>query len=469
MQQRLFIILCLLFSLSMSAQAAQGNASSKKRFFGRKGAMYRVAFTDKRGCSYSLNHPHRFLSRRSIERRQRQGIAIDSTDLPVSARYLYQLSCLPLQIVGSSRWLNSVLVFCSDTTVARSIARLDFVKQTTCVWISPDSIIREPYHKSVQKEFNPWDSVATTIYGMAKEQLEMTGTLSLHQRGYKGKGISIAVLDGGFENVHHIKAFKNTHIKGTNDFVFPQSPSVYKEVDHGTKVLSVLAANAPHVMMGAAPDASYWLLRCEDQQSEQPVEEDYWVMAAEYADSVGVDIINSSLGYTQFDHHLGDHNLSEMDGNTAYISKAASMLADKGIILVSSAGNHGMGAWKKLSFPADAHDILTVGAITASRQNAPFSSVGPTQDGRIKPDVMALGSATWLLSGRGRLTQDMGTSFATPLISGLVACLWQAHPKKTAKEIIEIIRKSGDNYLTPNNIIGYGLPCISSPLTPRTE
>ena len=199
-------------------------------------------------------------------------------------------------------------------------------------------------------------------------------------------------------------------------------------------------------------------MRCEDQQSEQPVEEDYWAMAAEFADSVGADLINSSLGYTEFDRHLGDHQYHQMDGHSTFISHTASMLARKGIILVNSAGNNGMGPWKKLSFPADAEDILTVGAVTSTLDNAPFSSVGPTQDGRVKPDLMAIGSPTHLLSGRGTLIEDMGTSFATPIICGLMACLWQALPSFTAVELMDLIRQTGSNCQHPDNIFGYGLP-----------
>ena len=211
--------------------------------------------------------------------------------------------------------------------------------------------------------------------------------------------MTIAILDGGFAEVDRKKVFKAIDIKGVKDFVYPASSNFYNETDHGTKVLSAMAVDAPEVYIGTAPKASYWLLRCEDQQSEQPVEEDYWAMAAEFADSVGVDVINSSLGYYEYDNHYGDHPLWHLDGRTALISRTASMLAAKGIILVNSAGNNGMGPWKKITFPADAHDILTVGAVTAENKNAPFCGVGNTADGRIKPDVVALGSPGYFILG----------------------------------------------------------------------
>jgi subtilisin family serine protease len=268
----------------------------------------------------------------------------------------------------------------------------------------------------------------------------------------------IAVIDGGFKNVDRIPAFQQIDICGFQDFVNPASPSIFAETDHGTKVLSAMAINQPFFYIGTAPRASYWLLRSEDQQTEQEVEEDYWTMAAEFADSVGCDLINSSLGYNEYDHPWMSHRLSHLDGRTAFVSRSATLLASKGVLLVNSAGNSGMGPWKKIVFPADAQDIITVGALNMEKKNAPFSGVGPTQDGRVKPDVMALGSPASLISGRGSIVRDMGTSFSTPIVAGLVACLWQAFPQKTALEIISLVRQTSSGYEKPDNIYGYGTP-----------
>ena len=295
-------------------------------------------------------------------------------------------------------------------------------------------------------------------YGNAKEQIEMLAGHRLHNIGMRGKGMTIAVLDGGFQNCDQIPAILHTNIVEMKDFVYPNSLHFFRETDHGTKVFSALAANEPQVLVGTAPEAKYWLLRCEDQQTEQPVEEDYWTMAAEYADSAGVDIISSSVGYNEYDGHLGDYHQRDLNGQRALISRTASMLAQKGIILVNSAGNNGMGPWKKIVFPADANDILTVGALNTDMKNAPFSGVGPTQDGRVKPDVMALGSPACLISGRGTIVRDMGTSFSTPIVAGLVACLWQALPEKSALEIINLVRQTSSQYQEPDNIYGYGIP-----------
>ena len=259
-------------------------------------------------------------------------------------------------------------------------------------------------------------------------------------------------------NADRIPAMEKVKVLGTKDFVAHKSPDIYQEDDHGTKVLSTMALNIPGVFIGTAPDADYWLIRAEDTATESLAEEDYWTAAAEFADSLGADIISSSLGYIKFDDKSTSHKYNELDGKQAQISKTASRLASKGIIHVNSAGNEGSGTWKKIGCPADASDILAVGAVNPSRVNATFSSVGPSEDGRVKPDIMSLGSPAAVLSGRGSVVNDMGTSFAAPIISGMVACLWQAAPKATAYEVMDAIRRSGDNYETPNNVFGYGIP-----------
>ena len=423
-----------------------------------KGYIYRFWLKDKQKNTYSLQKPKAFLSTKAIERRNKQGLALDSTDLPVSHTYLKQFKQKGIRIVGTSKWNNTVLVYVTDTASLYPLEHLTCVTKWIKVWQTPDSIIPITKRPNIHPNFNHWDSVTTSSYGAAKEQIETIGGLKLHQQGWLGKKMSIAILDGGYENADEIPSLRYANIEGTKDFVFGSQSDIFRETDHGTRVFSAMAAWAPYVMKGTAPEASFWLLRCEDRQSEQLVEEDYWAMAAEYADSVGVDIINSSLGYTRFDDHTTDHHYADMDGHSTLISNTASMLAKKGIVLVCSIGNKGMGPWKKLDFPADAFDILTVGAVTPQMDNAPFSSIGPTQDGRVKPDVMAPGSPAFLISGRGTLVQDMGTSFATPIICGMVACLWQALPQLSALQIIQLVRQSGNNYKHPDNIFGYGVP-----------
>jgi len=445
-----------------------GHAATKSKYPGGKQYMYRLTLTDKKESPYRLDHPTRWLSQKSVSRRRRQGLQLDSTDLPVSPRYLKIIrSQVNVEIVGKSRWNNTVVVRSNDTMTVNTLKELPFVSKTELVWVSPDSIDKRLRREKYHDYFNAWDSVKHERYGVGKEQIESLHGDRLHNIGFRGKGMTIAVLDGGFQNVNVIPAFRNVKIEGIRDLVWhnPDTPhpeisdeQIYYEPDHGTRVLSAMAVNEPEVLVGTAPDARYWLIRCEDSQSEQPVEEDYWAMAAELADSAGVDIINSSLGYNEYDAPHQSLSLSQLDGQSTLISHTASLLARKGIVLVNSAGNTGMGPWKKICVPADADDMLTVGAINPQGGNAPFSAVGPSQDGRVKPDVVAIGSPATLISGRGSIVRDMGTSFSTPIVCGLIACLWQAFPHMTAAGIIDLVRKCSDNYFTPNNIYGYGKP-----------
>ena len=463
-------LLCLLLTALIGLTNASAASGPKIRYPGGKYFIYRYTLKDKQGSPYSIDHPSRWLSHKSIERRKRQGLKVDSTDLPVSQRYVRTIlknideigknrkrGSMEWAIIGTSRWNNTVLIRANDTTMLNRLRTLECVSKAECVWTSPDSISRIKKTKA-HESFNAWDSIHGTFYGNGREQIEMLGGHRLHGIGMKGKGMTIAVLDGGFQNCDAIPAFQHANIIGVKDFVYPNSPFFYQETDHGTKVLSAMAANEPEVLVGTAPEARYWLLRCEDQQTEQPVEEDYWAMAAEYADSIGADIISSSLGYNDYDDYPDYYHQRDLDGQASLISRSASMLAAKGIILVNSAGNSGMGPWKKIVFPADARDILTVGALNQEKKNAPFSGVGPTQDGRVKPDVMALGSPAALISGRGAIVRDMGTSFSTPIVTGLVACLWQALPGKTAREMIDLVRQASSSYQQPDNIYGYGIP-----------
>ena len=465
MRHAILLTVVLLCAMSLHA--------SKVKVRGKKTYVYRYYLADKQGSAYSLDKPQRFLSAESIKRRKAQGLPLDSTDLPVVRQYVRQFNVKNASVIGTSRWQNTVLVRSADTLVLQRLAALPCVREWRCVYVSPDSVNRqEPVNWNVHTEFNRWDSVRNEPYGMAAEQIDMMNGRELHWKGMRGRGVTIAILDGGFQNYDRIPALLSARVLGTHDFVNPAADDdegnglheEFHQIDHGTRVFSAMAARAPDVMIGTAPDANFWLLRTEDSATEQPIEEDYWTMGAEFADSVGADIINSSLGYYDYDEPMTDYRLRDLDGQTAFVSRSASMLAQKGIVLCNSAGNAGMGQWKKIGVPADARDILTVGAIDKKGRIAAFSSVGPSQDGRVKPDVVARGSNTTLISGRGTLVHDMGTSFSTPVLCGLVACLWQALPRLTALQIIELVRQSADQYDAPNNIYGYGMPDFSKAL-----
>ena len=427
-------------------------------FPGGRCMMYRLYLRDKdlQHTPFSVNRPEQFLSARSIERRKRQGLPVDVTDLPIAPAYLDSVSRTGIEIVGQSKWNNTLLVKIHKEKELNKLNSLSFITKKLKVFSSPDSIT-ERKRSSFRKELNSWESVPIH-YGAAAEQLKSLVGQRIHERGFYGNGMMIAVFDGGFMNVDRIPALHGVKLAGLKDFVVPKSNNIFEEMEHGTMVLSTMAANAPNLYVGVAPEAQYVLVRCEDERTESLAEEDYWASAAEYADSLGVDVINSSLGYHDFDDVKTNHLYWEQDGETALISHTASMCADKGIICVNSAGNDGMGVWKKINFPADAKNILTVGSINEQGKNAAFSAVGPTADGRIKPDVMAYGSPTSVITGRGSIINDNGTSFSSPLIAGMTACLWQALPHKTAKQIIKLVKMAGNNQQHPDNIYGYGVP-----------
>ena len=427
-------------------------------FPGGKCQMYRLYLKDKDldHTPFSVNRPSEFLSQRSIDRRKRQGIPVDLTDLPVAPAYEKQVTDAGIEIVGKSKWNNTLLIRIHKDKELRKLEGLEFITQMKKVFQAPDSVSQR-MRSNVRNRLNEW-SQGDGFYGAADAQLKSLNGKKLHENGYCGKGMMIAVFDGGFMNADKIPALHKIKLAGVKDFVVPESKNVFGEMEHGTMVLSTMAANAPDFYVGVAPEAQYLLIRCEDERTESLAEEDYWASAAEYADSCGVDVINSSLGYHGFDDSSMDHHYYEQDGNTALISRTASMCADKGIVCVNSAGNDGMGSWKKINFPADAKDILTVGSINEHGMNAAFSAVGPTADGRIKPDVMAFGSPTCVITGRGSIINDNGTSFSSPLVAGMVACLWQALPGKTAKQIIKLVKLAGDNQQHPDNVFGYGVP-----------
>ena len=470
-----------------AAGSSDSESGSRVRYKHGPAYIYRVTLTDKQGTTGSLEHPTRFLSRRSVERRNRQGLPLDSTDLPVSARYVRLIERGDITVIGQSRWQNTLLVRVTDSTLIHRVAQLPCVKDTRLVWLAPDSITPTAVRGKYHDQFEDRHRDASDIYGQAARQTDVLQGRRLHDLGLRGEAMMIAVIDGGFKNVDRIPAFQRVDIRGCRDFVYnPEAPAsaaftttpgasaagsstIFAETDHGTKVLSAMALNVPYFYVGTAPKASYWLLRSEDLQSEQEVEEDYWTMAAEFADSVGCDLVNSSLGYNEYDHPFMSYRQWQLDGRTAFVSRSAAMMARKGIILINSAGNSGMGTWKKIGVPADADHILTVGAILADDDTtpaasaagykvAPFSSVGPSQDGRVKPDVIAIGAPARLVNGRGVIMDDMGTSFSAPIVCGFAACLWQALRNKTAEEVIDLIRQSASNYAHPDNIYGYGVP-----------
>ena len=445
------ITLACIFPLA----ARKGNTvPSRRPYPGGHYCIYRLTLLNKEGTAYSLRHPERFLSEKALERRRRQGLALDSTDLPLSQTYIDAVKATGTEVIGGSKWNNTLLVKADTTGLSDQVRQLPFITKVTKVFTAPDSIDpmrpAEVRTEPLTKKNNP--------YGWGRHQIAMLGGEKLHAAGFRGRGMTIAIIDGGFMNANIIPSLKNVTILGQGDCVYPYTANVYDLLDHGTMVLSTMAANLDSIFVGTAPEAAYYLLRSEDGRTESLVEEDWWAQAAEAADSLGADVINSSLGYTAFDDKATSHQYREQDGHTTLISRTASILASKGIVLVNSAGNEGNKPWKRINTPGDAENILTVGALTPDSINANFSSVGPAIDGRVKPDVCAMGVRSAVIDGEGTLTHANGTSFASPITCGMVACLWQALPQLSAKELEALVRRSADRYAFPDNVYGYGIP-----------
>jgi len=298
-------------------------------------------------------------------------------------------------------------------------------------------------------------------YGRAKHQNDMLNLGPLHNKGFTGKGIKIAVFDAGFSGSDTIDVYKNMNaenrIIATWDFVDNQE-NVFHSHSHGTQVLSTIAANLPGKMVGSAPDASFVLCRTENDNSESLAEEINWLRAVEWVDSIGVDIIHSSLGYSTFDDPSTNHTYDELDGDKTIITKAADMAAARGIIVSTSAGNEGSGSWKYITAPCDGDSVLCTGAVDKYQIRSGFSSIGPTADGRTKPDVVAMGTRTIVAHPNNRIYGSNGTSFSSPIIAGFVACLRQAHPDRSHMDIITAVKMSGDQYALPDPQYGFGIP-----------
>lgn len=376
-------------------------------------------------------------------------------DYPVCKDYVMDLQKDSLKVVSSSRWMNTVVVSSPDTIIINSIRQKPYVSKVELVWINPSKSNKISRKNVVKNKKFGVDSA--DYFGKATNQNSLIGLEPLHRNGFRGEGIRIAVLDGGFKNVDTIHWFNKTKILSHKDCIYPPS-SVFSGHYHGTAVLSIMGVNEGQIFTGTAPDAEYCLLRTEDVLSEFPIEEDYWAAGAEYADSIGADIISSSLGYNRFDSGVKSYSVNELDGKTAFVSKAASIAAKKGILVVNSAGNDGETEWKKISFPADADGILCVGSVGSSNKISSFSSIGPTSDARIKPDIVALGEGVNVVLGDGTLRSGSGTSYSAPIITGMAACLWQAFPDLKVSELIKTVLSNSDRYQLPDSLYGYGLP-----------
>ncbi len=438
------------------ATLANGKATAKVKIIVTDANDYkfRLVLKDKGTSSHTLNKPETFLSEKAIQRRQKRNIAIDNSDLPISEDYLKQIEKVGCKIVSKSKWLNTVTVHCVDYFLIDKYKNLPFVHSAEKVWEGPrENLTEKGKYKDIPQKVSNHTPNNQLDYGGAASNININNGQVLHENGYKGAGIDIAIIDAGFLDLKNNPAFKNVNIKGAKSFVY-ENDDPYAVDMHGVWVSSCMAVNQPGTYVGTAPEANYWLLRSEDQSSEHHVEEDYWASAAEFADSVGVDIINSSLYYGPESFYDPAYKFEEMDGKTTFTTRAANIAASKGILIVNCAGND--RSW--VGSPADSPLVLTVGAVYDDRGVADFTSGGVTVDGRMKPDVMALGGGAWVIGQSGAGETRSGTSYSSPILCGLAACLWQAYPQLSNKELMDVIRKSGDRITNPVIPYGYGIP-----------
>ena len=444
LQQVSAFFFCLLLSVTVTPVSAE------------QSFCFRVYLKDKGETSHKLISPESFLSPECVERRLLWEVFVDETDFPVSGRYIDELAALGARYVVQSKWMKTVVVESADSLIVEQIKSLSFVDSVRCVWNGEDRLKAPPCSDDTSR-YASMDDPDTTLYGGAQEQIKMLNGVRLHEAGYRGKGMRIAVIDAGFRNVDRIDAFSTLNLLGTCNMTFP-GQSVFCDDNHGTQVLSCLAANKAGVMVGTAPDASYLLLESEDTRGENPIEEDLWAAAVEYADSVGVDVITTSLGYNTFDSLPDYYTKEDLNGQTAFVSRIAAIATQKGILMVVSAGNEASGSWERITFPADVRDVLTVGGVTSDKERSSFSSVGLTADYRIKPDVVALATRVCVINEAGQLDNKHGTSFSTPVVAGLAACLWQAFPLLKNTELIQLIKETSSQSQRPDTHLGYGIP-----------
>jgi serine protease AprX len=453
--------------------------------FSQTYSKYVIRFTNKNytpSTLYTIGNPSAYLSVKAIQRRSNQGIGIVQNDLPVNPAYIDSVrNAGAVTILEKSKWLNSVTIFTNDAVALNKIHTFPFVQKVDSVFkyvaktkynlmYSRDNKRSENMFHNLQKvpsylQTNSKANEKQTSsydYGPSGVQALMINIDYLHNLGFSGQGMTIGVIDAGFFGADTAKVFDslwtNNQILGTHDFVSPGG-NVFTAATHGMMVLSTMGGNLPGQIVGTAPKADYWLLRSEDANTETIIEEYNWVSAAEFADSVGVDVINSSLGYTEFDNPLMNHTYSDMDGNTCISTIGADIAASKGILVVNSAGNSGNSPWKYIGAPADADSILTVGAVDYNQNPASFTSHGPSFDGRIKPNVADMGeNAIIAATNGGGVIQGSGTSFSSPIMAGASACLWQAFPSMNNMSILHYIEQSSSKYSNPDTLVGYGVP-----------
>jgi len=417
-----------------------------------------VFFADKENVQQSIDNPISILSQAAIDRKALHNTPIDERDVPVNENYITQVKTQPgITVFAKSKWMNCVYVRGTQSNI-ESLLDLPFVTE---VEYADKSMNFASGSSPVEDKFALENNSRNFNYGFAANQIEMIAGDYLHDEGFTGTGITIAVLDSGFPGVDTQGGFAyvrdDGRILGTYDFV-ERSEIINNNSSHGTRTFSDIGGYIENEFVGTAPDASFYLFKTEDITSETPVEEAYWVEALERADSVGVYVVNTSLGYRAYDNPAYSHTYEDLDGQTTFSARGANHGFDKGLLLVTSAGNSGSTDFPWVGTPGDSPGMLTIGAVNADGIATGFSSQGPTIDGRVKPDVMAQGGNAYVINQNNEIVTNNGTSFSSPITAGAVACLWQARPEYTNAQIMQLVRESAHLYNNPTDKMGYGIP-----------
>jgi hypothetical protein len=423
-----------------------------------------IYLTDKPNASAALSNPISILTQKALDRKQNHGVAIDARDVPVHEPYISDLKTQTgITVLSKSKWFNAIHVRGTEADI-NALSALAYVDSIDFANNSLDTASRT---FTIQDKTEVEDETIAFTYGNTQNQVEMINADDLHLDDFTGEGLTIAVMDSGFPNVNTMGAFQRLRDNGDlldgYDFV-NRTADVYANgaSSHGTRVLSTMAAFVQDEFVGTAPDASYYLFLTEDVSSENPVEESYWVEAAERADSLGVDLINTSLGYRVFDNTNYDYTPADMDGQTAFITNGASIAAEKGILVVVSAGNSGASDWQTVGAPADSPEVLSIGGVDENGDYVAFSSQGgAAQVGYQKPDVVARAGQAYVIDENNMITQNNGTSFSGPILCGGIAALWQAIPNASPTEVMDLVRQSASQFTMPNDLLGFGIPDLN--------
>lgn len=445
--------LILLFTFSLFVQVSFGQSSYNTYF---------IQFRNKANTPYSLSSPSAFLSQKAIERRLRNGLGFDSLDIPVNENYIQEVLLLGnSNLLLKSKWFNSITVEIIDTAMAVSWKQQ--VEALSCVY-QVKSLPSIPLERVSAKRGSQSHTgvVSDEFYGPSFRQTEMLNGHKLHNLGLNGEGMDIAVFDGGFLFANVLPALSHLFEEGrvieTHDFLHHNTPDVFDAATHGTMVLSHMAGIMEDSLYGTAVGANYYLFQTEDVSREVRLEEDTWIQAAEWADSIGIDVINSSLGYSLFDEDYMNYTTSDMNGTVTRISQAAEICALKGTLVVNSAGNSGDDPWHVITAPSDAKHVLCVGAVDINGVHASFSGYHPPGLEYVKPNIVAMGKQTVFAASDSTIARGNGTSFSSPIIAGMSATLWQAFPSATNMDIFDAIEQSANLYHSPNDSMGYGIP-----------